>query len=358
MDFFKRMKTWIAIALVLVASTAWAEGFRIASEPGDGWPIDVQGTATLQRQADGVLIRLDTLTVTARYPSGDPLYIAALRFNGSEVTGGGKRTSLMFSERVPVGQSLAPGGVLQLQITTPLFMRNPGWHQNDPRFDLAVEIRDHGQEGLIPIATTLHTLKLPSDFRRRSTSEVRDSGTATDIMSYGALLVTALLLYAGFVRWCGTPAKEAFIGFVVMVFVWMGGFYPLLLSGYSLLWTRTAAQVVDAAVREDPPSGKQTRFRYAPVVKYQYAVAGTTHTSTRVQLLSPASQASRDDAYAALQVWDAARVAGRPVVAWVNPRDASEAVLVRQPSLLSVLLSLVGLVALYMVWRGKQRRGA
>ena len=358
MNMYKGIKAWIAIALLLASGTVWAQSFRIASTAGNGWPIDVQGSATLQRQADGVLIRIDALTVTARYPTGDPLYIAALRFNGSDVTGGGERTSLMFSERVPVGQSLAPGAVLQLQISTPLFMRNPDWHQNDPRFDLAVEIRHDGQEGLIPIATTLHTLKLPSDFRRRSTSEVRNSGASSGMVAYGALLVTALLLFWGFVRWCKTPGKEAFIGFVVMVFVWMGGFYPMLLSGYSLLWTRTQAQIVDSAVREFPPSGKKTRFQYMPIVKYQYEIAGKTYSSTRLQHVSWATYTSRDEAYDSLQVWDETRIGGRAVPAWVNPLDASDAVLVRQPSIWSALLSLVGLVTLFMLWRGKQQLGA
>lgn len=352
------IKACIAAVLLVASSLGWAQSFRIASQAEDGWSIDVQGSATLQRQDDGVVIRFDALTVAARPALRQPLYIAALRFNGDDVTGTGTRTSLTFSERAPVGQWLAPGAVLPLKIATPLFMRLPGWHQNDPRFDLDVLVRIDGQESWIPVATTLHTLKLPSDFSRRNDSPIRDSGSHPDIVVYGLLMAGAVLAYLGLMRWRKARGKEVFLGLVVWVFVWTGGVYPLLQSAYSVLWTRTNAQVVDSSVRDIAPAGKQRAYRYAPVVKYQYDVAGKTFSNTQLQYNPPPSYASRDEALEALRAWDALRIAGQTVTVWVNPLDPSDAVLSREPKPWSLLVCCVGLVGMFLLLRKKRGRAA
>lgn len=350
------VRGFVALLLLMASGLAGAQAFRIASQASDGWPVDVQGSATVQRQSDGILITLDRLSIAARFASGDPLYIAALRFNGDDVTGNGKRTSLLFSERAPVGKWLAPGETLSLQIPGPLFMRQPDWHQNDPRFVLDVVVRLDGAESWIPIATTLHEIKLSSNFSQRGNSDLRESGGTSGTL-YAVLLAGAVLAYFGLVRWRGTPRKHVFVGLVFFVFVWIGGGYPVLRYAYSMLWTKASAQVIDSAVRELAPSGKQKRFRYAPVVKYQYDQGAQHFSSTQLQLSAPAPFSTRDEAQAALHDWDRVRVAAIPVPVWINPLDAADAVLTRQLSAVATLIFLLGLVGVFILCRTHPRNG-
>lgn len=350
-------KGLISAVLFLATGLALAETILISSQPGDG-PLDVQGSASVQRQAGGVLIMFKSLTVTARFRSGEPLYITALRFNGSDVTGSGLRTSLMFSERAPVGEWLAPGEVLPLSVPTPIFMRQPDWHQNDPRFDLHVEIRVEGHDGFLPVPTTLHELKLASDFSRRSKSDVRESGGASVTMLALSLCV-AMIAYWGFVRWCKTPGIEAAVGLFLVMCVWIGGFYPIFRYSQSMLWIKAEALIVDSDVRDVAPVGKGRDYRYAPIVKYQYEFGGNHFSSTQLQLtatdIATDTFSSREEAMAALQPWENKRVEATPVAVWINPSDPSEAVLSRRLSSWSVFYSLLGLVGIFIQWRRKKR---
>lgn len=344
-------KGLMSVVLFLATGLALAETILISSQPGDG-PLDVQGSASVQRQAGGVLIAFKSLTVTARFMSGEPLYITALRFNGSDVTGSGL-TSLMFSERAPVGKWLAPGEVLPLSVPTPIFMRKPDWHQNDLRFDLHVEIRVEGHDGFIPVPTTLHELKLASDFSRRSRSDVHEIG-GTSVTMLALSLCAAMVAYWGFVRWCKTPGIEAFAGLFLVMCVWIGGIYPIFRYSQSMLWVKAEALIVDSDVRY-APVGKGRGYRYAPIVKYQYEFGGNHFSSTQLQLIATDTFSSRDEAMAVLQLWENKRVEATPVAVWINPSDPSEAVLSRRLSSWSVFYSLLGMAGIFILWRRKKR---
>lgn len=209
---------------------------RIASLPDDGWPVDVQGTASVQLLESGALITLDSVTIRARFAQGEPLYIAALRMNGTDVTGGGKRTSLMFSERLPVGQWLQPAGVITVNSQSPIFMKQPSWHQTDARFDLDVEIRVDGGDGWIPVSTNLHELGLRSDFKRRTVADIRETQGARVSWGYGLMLVTAMVAVWAYMRRGGGHGKGQWIALVLAPLVWVGGVYPVLRWAYALSW--------------------------------------------------------------------------------------------------------------------------
>lgn len=340
-------KGLVATTLLTFVGLVSAESFRIESQENDGWHIDVQGSATLQRIANGVLISFDTLTVRARYLSSDPLYISSLQFSGTEMTGSG-RTPLMSSERAPIGRWLAPGETLSLQVSTPIFMRYPDWQQKDPRYFLRVGVGNDGSDGTIPIETTLHELRLESKFRRGS-KDVRDIGVASDRV-YLVGFMTAVLAFFAIVYGFKKPTDEVIIGFLLFVFVWLGGIFPGLRFGYSMLWTRANAQVIDIDVHRDrsPKGGKSI---HTPIVKYQYSHGAQQFSSTQVRLSTRWKSHSRDEAYAALHQWDRARLTGTPVPVWINPLDPSDAVLVRDLGWGEMFWCLVGLV--YALWRSK-----
>lgn len=347
------VKGLVVTILLTFAGLVYAESIRIESQENDGLTVDVRGSATVQRIADGVLISFDTLTVRSRFLNSDPLYIAALRFNGTDETAGDGLTSLMFSESAPIGKWLLAGETLSLQVSTPIFMRNPDWHQKNPRYFLDVSVGTNGEEGWIPIGTTLHELKLVSDFRRHVKSDVRQIGSSSGNI-YLIGYVAAALVFFAILYWCKTPNDEVLVGLFLFLFVWMGGIYPGLRFGYSLLWERTNAQVIDCAVSENPPIGKKTSFSYRPIVKYQFEHSTGRFSSTQIQLSERWGSYSQHEAYAALQPWDRVRLTGSPVPVWVNPLDPSDSVLTRDLSWLEVFWCLVGLS--YALWRSKTLR--
>lgn len=349
MQLLVLIKGLVTTLLLTSTTLVYAESFLIESSENDGWSIDVRGSGTVQRIVDGVLIKFDTLTIRSRFSNSDPLYITSLRISGTDRTGEKDNlTSLMFSERAPIGKWLVDGETLSLHVSVPIFMRNPDWHQKDPRYFLEVGVGNNGEEGWIPVDTTLHNLQLASNFRRHFKSDVRQiglaSGNAVLAGRVAAVIVFFIILY-----WCKTPTDEVLVGLVLFLFVWMGGVYPALRFGYSLLWTRTSAQVIDCAVSVTPPVGNQTSFSYRPIVKYQFAHGAWQFSSTQVQLSTPWANYSQSEAYAALQPWDRVRLTGSPVPVWVNPLDPSDSVLARDLSWIEMFWCVVGLI--YALWR-------
>jgi hypothetical protein len=267
-------RSLLAAMLLVSGLAAAAESFSIAPTQDQSrlW-LQVNGSGSIERQDDGVMIRFDELHFSSPYRGVDPAFILSVRIQGSDMTGSG-RTGLMHSERLPIRRNLRGGESFVVRSDAAIYMPYPDWTQREPRFDLAVELRDEsGVDAQVPIATTLHELGLPSLQTRRTETEVREIRAEFSYLPW-ILFGAAAIWLVKFVNARKRAGREPLLALVLFVFVWNIGAYPMLRAAYAQFWPAVEAEIVDVGIKTQPPAGKVREFSYRPIVKYAYEVDG------------------------------------------------------------------------------------